>query len=238
MKNAFESSQKIGEIATRFPKVKDIFMEYKIDFCCGGDRSLSTALKEQNINESEILEKINIAYENHQVLLNYENIDWSKSSLTELIDYIVDKHHTFLKKEFPDSSELLNKILRVHFVEHREILTKLHKLFNQLKSEIEQHLIKEEEILFPLIKKYENNPSRDNLKEVVKVSKEIENEHENAGGILKEMRKITNNYQVPSDGCGSFVRCYEKLQEIEGDLFQHIHLENNILFEKLNQKNM
>ncbi|AOY78045.1 iron-sulfur cluster repair di-iron protein [Clostridium formicaceticum] len=235
MKKIFMTSQKIGEIATIFPKATDIFMAYEIDFCCGGDRPLATALKEQNINASEILKKLHDAYEKYEALQNKE-IDWTKATLSELIDYIVGKHHTFMRDELPTTGQLLNKILKVHYVDHGETLSKLHKLFNQLKSEIEEHLIKEEELLFPLIKEYEKNPSKDVLEKVFKIMKETEDEHDNAGDVLKEMRRITCQYQAPSGGCNSFVRTYEKLQAIEADLFQHIHLENNILFQRLDQE--
>jgi regulator of cell morphogenesis and NO signaling len=210
-------------------------MAYEIDFCCGGDRPLATALKEQNINASEILKKLHDAYEKYEALQNKE-IDWTKATLSELIDYIVGKHHTFMRDELPTTGQLLNKILKVHYVDHGETLSKLHKLFNQLKSEIEEHLIKEEELLFPLIKEYEKNPSKDVLEKVFKIMKETEDEHDNAGDVLKEMRRITCQYQAPSGGCNSFVRTYEKLQAIEADLFQHIHLENNILFQRLDQE--
>jgi len=99
--------------------------------------------------------------------------------------------------------------------------------------ELEQHLIKEEEILFPLIKKYEDNPTAENLNKAITVMNETEDEHEAAGDILKEMRKLTNGFKAPENGCNTFVKTYEKIEAIEKDLFNHIHLENNILFERL-----
>lgn len=232
MKKYFNSKQRIGEIAAIFPKATDIFMEYNIDFCCGGDRPLAEALIEQKISEEEIIGELNTAYEefkNKEV----EGIDWRTASMKDLIEFIVNKHHTFMKNELPITSSLLNKILKVHYIDHGKTLSRLHKLFNNLKSEIEEHLVKEEELLFPAILEYEKNPSQHLLEKAIGVMKETEDEHNNAGDILKEMRKITNSYKTPSNGCNSFKRTYEKLQEIESDLFMHIHLENNILFERL-----
>ncbi|WP_432402715.1 iron-sulfur cluster repair di-iron protein [Wukongibacter sp. M2B1] len=234
MKKLFNSQQKIGEIAAIFPKATDIFMEYNIDFCCGGDRLLTDALKEQGINEEEILEKINMTYEEF-INKDDNSVDWRTASMTDLIEYIVQKHHTFMKNELPVTINLLNKILKVHYIDHGETLSSLHKLFSSLKAEIEEHLINEEELLFPAILEYEKEPSIDLLEKAKNVMMETEDEHNNAGDILKEMRKITNNYKIPSSSCNSFKRTYEKLEEIESDLFQHIHLENNILFERLKQ---
>lgn len=232
MKKYFDKNQRIGEIAAIFPKATDIYMEYNIDFCCGGDRPLEVALKEQNINAEEILEKLNTAYEEFKSK-EAEDIDWRTASMKDLIEYIVNKHHTFMKNELPLTGNLLSKILKVHYIDHGDMLSKLNRLFNSLKAEIEEHLIKEEELLFPAIIEYEKNPSSELLDKALKTMKETEDEHENAGDILKEMRKITNGYKAPCGACSSFERTYQKLQDIEADLFQHIHLENNILFERL-----
>lgn len=232
MTTKFNINQKIGEIATIFPKSTELFMEYGIDFCCGGNRTLDEALKEKGLNPDYFMEKLNAFYTEFKGSLNDET-DWTKVSAIDLIDYIVDKHHTFMRDELPITGELLNKILKVHYVDHGSLLSKLHKLFSNLKAEIESHLVKEEELLFPLIKEYEKNQNTNKLKEIYKVMKETEDEHDSAGDILKEMRRLTGNYTVPTTGCNSFKLTYEKLQAIEKDLFNHIHLENNVLFPKL-----
>lgn len=153
-------------------------------------------------------------------------------SHSELIDYIVSTHHVFVKRILPELSELTTKILRVHGPSHSDLF-KVHKLFHNLKTELEQHLIKEEEILFPMIKEYDEKSSAELLDRINTVMKETEDEHETAGGVLKELRKVTQEYNVPEDGCITYCKTFDKLQELEADLFQHIHLENNILFPRL-----
>lgn len=224
----FKSMDKIGDIVARFPNASDIFKAYKVDFCCGGNRPLLEAIKEQNIDEEKLISELNNAYEKAMSLKN-EDIDWTKESFSKLIDYVVNTHHSYLQVELPNLSELTAKILRAHGENHPE-LSKVFKLFHSLKMELEQHLIKEEEILFPAIKDYEVNPNSELYEKAVKTIKETEEEHEGAGDILKELRKITKDYEVPSDGCRTYLVAYKKLEELEGDLFQHIHLENNILF--------
>ena len=235
MKHTFNGNQKIGEIATIFPRTKDIFLEFHIDFCCGGDRELGTVLKEQGINEVEILERLNHVYLKNMNSLD-ESTDWSIAPLTDLIDYIVEKHHTFMWRELPLIEGLLSKILKVHYVDHGEVLSKLNKLFNALKTELEEHLIKEEQVLFPLIQTAGNNLSSGTFKEIFEVMNETEDEHDKAGELLKEMRRLTDGFIVPTGECSSFARAYEKLRAMELDLFDHIHLENNILFERLKSK--
>lgn len=228
--NKFNENYTLGDIVAVLPKASEIFKKYRIDFCCGGHRPLSEALKELNLDELEVLNKLNETYEEMKDF--NEQVDFVKIPPTELIDYIINKHHTYLKRALPELSELTTTILRVHGPSHSELF-KVHKLFHNLKMELDQHLIKEEEILFPLIKDYDVNPSSELLGRIDEVMKETEDEHETAGDVLKELRKITDNYQLPEGACGTYYRTFDLLQEFEGDLFEHIHLENNILFKRL-----
>lgn len=232
MTNKISVTTSIGEIVSLLPKASELFKQYGIDFCCGGNRPLAEAIKEQNLNEAEIMEKLNRNYEESKTKAE-ENKDFRNMSYDSLIDHIVDTHHTYMKKELPQISELVTKILRVHGLHHGDVLMRVHKLFHSLKTELEQHLFKEEAILFPLIKEYRENPSGELLNRVMQVMQETEDEHEGAGDILKELRKITGDYTVPADGCTTYRLTFRKLEEMESDLFQHIHLENNILFVRL-----
>lgn len=229
----FQTSQRIGDIVATLPKASEVFKIYQIDFCCGGNRPLSEAIEELQLEADEVLNKLEEAYED--TIQSKSQTDFIKLSSAELIDYIINTHHAYLKSSLPQISEYTTQILRVHGSNHSELFT-IHKLFHNLKTELEQHLIKEEEILFPLIKEYEKNATSELLTKVHSVMKETEEEHEGAGDILKELRKITNDYSKPEDGCGTYCLTYDKLQEMEGDLFQHIHLENNILFQRLEAK--
>lgn len=221
--------QSIGGIVAILPKAGEVFRGYNIDFCCGGNRLLAEAIKEQQLNEEEIMHKLEETYQDAQELVKKVNFCDMKSS--ELIEYIVTTHHGYLKRALPETGEMTAKILRAHGANHQELF-KVHKLLNNLKTELEQHLIKEEELLFPLVKKHEANPSKQLIADINRVISETEEEHEGAGDILKELRKITGEYTVPADGCRTFELTYSMLQELEGDLFQHIHLENNILFRR------
>jgi regulator of cell morphogenesis and NO signaling len=127
---------------------------------------------------------------------------------------------TVPKGALPQISELFGSVLKAHGRNHPELF-KVHGLFGALRTDLEQHLIKEETTLFPALS--EGNHGVSDL------AREIKDEHENAGKILKELRGITNNYTVPPDGCPTFKRLYRSLEEMESDLFLHIHLENNIL---------
>lgn len=226
----FDVSQSIGEIVTLLPKASEVFREFSIDFCCGGHRPLADAIKEQKLDAEAVLAKLERAYE--EAMKSADRTDFGRMTSSELIDYIVNTHHAYLKRNLPEISELATMILKVHGPNHSDLF-KVHKLFHQLKTDLDQHLIKEEEMLFPMIKEYDEKPSPELRRKIEAVMKETEQEHETAGGVLKELRKITKEYEVPQDGCGTYRMTFDKLRELEADLFQHIHLENNILFRRL-----
>ncbi|MDR3597441.1 iron-sulfur cluster repair di-iron protein [Clostridium sp.] len=230
--NKFNNNQKIGEIVTQFPSAADIFKEYKIDFCCGGDRALIEAIKEQGINETQLLERINDLYGKLKNNIYSKDRNWVEAPLDELVNQIVNVHHGYLYENLPKISELTTKILRVHGENHPE-LSRVHKLFHTIKMELEAHLIEEETIQYPAINAYLKSNSEADLDKAINIINQLQDEHTGAGNILKELREITNDYEVPTNGCITYRLTYSKLQEMEADIFQHIHLENNILFPRL-----
>jgi regulator of cell morphogenesis and NO signaling len=226
--NYYNGVETIGQIVSEFHGASNLFKECGIDFCCGGDRKLTEALKQQQIDEKPFLSRLNSMYEEAQQHKNLDK-DWRKVASGELIEHILAAHHAYLNQELPILSQFVTKILRVHGQAHPE-LAALHKLFHQMKTELEQHLISEEEAVFPLIKQYGLAPSDDLLHQIAATIDGLEAEHSGVGGILKEMRLLTSSYTLPDGACGTYSLAFRKLEELEADLFQHIHLENNILF--------
>ena len=230
--NKITSKQNIGDIVVEFPKAADVFKENRIDFCCGGNRPLKTVIEEQGLDENKIISKLNELYEIQQANKDSMEKDWNEAPIGELVEHVLDTHHAYLWSELPKISEYVIKILRVHGENHPE-LAQVHKLFHMVKMELEGHLVKEETIQYPAIFRYLETGEKVDLVKAVKVISELETEHTAAGDILKELRSITKDYLVPDDACRTYDVSYFKLNEMESDIFQHIHLENNILFPKL-----
>ncbi|APC79919.1 iron-sulfur cluster repair di-iron protein [Clostridium botulinum] len=232
MKNTINVNQKLGEVVSIFPGLSRIFNDIKIDYCCGGHDTLGEALKEKGINSDEFIQRLNEEYKKF-VESNEEYIDWRKEKPVNLMENIVDTHHDYTKRELKEIDALLLKILKVHFGHHGEELLKVHRLFGLLKIELEEHLIKEEENLFPLIKEYEVTKDENVKKEIDKFIKETEDEHDKAGDILKELEKITRDFKAPEGACTSYRLTYDKIHNLEKDLFIHIYKENSVLFEMI-----
>lgn len=229
MEKMFTAQSTVGEIVAVFPKASDLFKMYKIDFCCGGNRPLAEALAEKNLLVEDILQQLQTLYQ--QSLQKVEK-NWLEASYTELIDHIIQKHHRFLMEELPQLSPYVTKILRVHGPEQPHLI-QVNKLFNDLKTELEQHLIKEETKAFPLIVQFEQHPTKENEQAMKQVIEELVAEHDTAGDIIKKIREITNDLTPPLDACGTYRLVYSRLEALEEDLFTHIHLENNILFPRI-----
>jgi regulator of cell morphogenesis and NO signaling len=227
--NKMNANQKLGEIVSIFPGSGEIFNQYKIDYCCGGHDTLAEALKEKELPVEKIVEELNVKYEEF-IRSNAEYKDWRNEKPSALIQHIVQTHHEFTKRELHEIDLLLFKILKVHFAHHGEELLKVHRLFGALKTELEEHLIKEEVNLFPLIQQYEKTSDENILEAIHKFITETENEHDAAGDILKELEKVTRDFEAPEGACTTYKLAYSKLHALEKDLFIHIYLENSVLF--------
>ncbi len=228
------STMNVGDIVTQYPQAADLFKKYKIDFCCGGNRPLHDAVLEKNLNEDEIVQALNEGYEKMQAM-NTETTNWQEVSSADLIDHVMQTHHAYLTDELPMLGQLVTKIYRVHGSGHPE-LGEVYNHFHDLSKELMEHIIKEDEVIFPLIKSYEADPSSEKLEEVKAAITELEKEHDHAGDLLKLIREITNDYELPADACMTYTTTFQRLEALESDMFIHVHKENNILFPRfLNQ---
>jgi regulator of cell morphogenesis and NO signaling len=218
----------IGAVVAAIPEATSVFKEYNIDFCCGGHRTLTSVIEEKRINEKEIFARLNQIVDERKS--GYEGSSFTEMSPAVLTAYIEDTHHSYLRQTLPKISDLLNTVLRVHGKNHRELF-EIYRIFGQLKTDLEQHLLKEETLLFPVLE--DNETSRE---EIIRLTDDIITEHEGAGEILRELRSLTNDYKLPEGACETYGKTYKKLEELEQDLHQHIHLENNILLDEYSNR--
>lgn len=212
----------VGDVAVLVPKATEVFAKYDIDFCCGGNRVLADVLKENRLDEKQVFNELEELLSKRKSELEVIGDDFAAMKPVELSLFIENTHHTYLKETLPVISDLLSMVLRIHGGKHNELYD-IHKNFGILKTDLEQHLIKEETILFPLLK-----VGKDREK-INRYTAEILQEHEVVGDVLRKIRKASNKYTVPEDGCDTYRKAYKMLEELQNDLHQHVHLENNIL---------
>jgi regulator of cell morphogenesis and NO signaling len=224
------SKATVADVALAFPHAIDILSRYDLDYCCNGKVLFTDACNRLNIQSEKVWEEvIHASLKKAGNPLNFEL--WQSSVLA---DFIVQHHHEYVREAVPEIRELLDKISSVHADTNPELLT-VRSHFEDLAEELLAHMPKEEQILFPAIKRIEGQPivsvestiSPAALKMPIQV---MEEEHERAGSIIKSIRELTHHYTPPADACPTFQLTYSVLQEFDSDLLQHIHLENNILF--------
>jgi len=147
---------------------------------------------------------------------------WSERPLTELIDFILERFHAPLRSDLPALVELAKKVEDVHAGKPscpRGIAQHLAHVL----VEVEIHLAKEERILFPLIRAGRGPTALMPIKVMMQ-------EHEDHGVNLRRTRALTGDLAAPPEACASWRSLYQGLAQLEADLMEHIHLENNVLF--------
>lgn len=227
----FNETHTPADIVKVFPKASDLFKANRVDFCCGGDKPLQEVFeKKKNLDGVGLLTELNTAYSAWKESGNSE-IDWDTIPASQLIDHILDKHHRFLHEELPALGQFVTKIFRVHGGHHPH-LKELHRLYNDFRADMESHMIEEENELFPLIKKYEKTNDPSLITQIIELNGDMEKEHATSGDILHQIHTLTNGFQPPADACNSYRITYARLAELENNTFEHIHLENNILFKQ------
>ncbi|MBD3868572.1 MAG: iron-sulfur cluster repair di-iron protein [Acidobacteria bacterium] len=209
----------VGEIATEHPLATRVFARHGIDFCCGGGVSLKEACETRGLDLDLVLAEI----EKETGEGPNDTRRWDQEPLTDLIDHILVTYHRPLDEELPRLHDMAVKVLDVHRDKAEQTLTDLLATYQALKAELEQHMAKEEQILFPMIRQGRGAMAGGPIHV-------MEAEHESAGAALARLRSLTNDYQVPEEACNTWRALWHGLQALEHELHSHIHLENNILF--------
>ena len=220
----------LAQIVSKNHRAASIFEKYHLDFCCKGKRSLQEACDEQSLSFNEVSKELETTFLQNEK----RDLDFEKMSLSSLSEYIIAKHHEYVKGELPLIYGYLEKVSDKHGNRHPE-LHKIFQTFAAVKEEMESHMKKEEVILFPRIKELENLADKKisvpvNINYYQSPIHVMEQEHDHAGSLLNEIRLLTSNYNPPADACTTYRLSFASLKNFEQDLHQHVHLENNILF--------
>lgn len=227
----------IGSLAKAHPQIISLFDRWGLDYCCGGRMPFAKAIETINLPLDEALAILE--QEASQAWhAPAETVDTAALSPAELVDMIESTHHAYTRQALSTIEPLVDKVLRVHGQIHPE-LQEIHSLFYELKADLEPHLLKEERVLFPMIRAMCTVESWDKMPPLAgpgstegPISR-MHLEHDDVGRILKRLATLTNDYTPPRDTCNSFRRLYGDLKDFQKDLQQHIHLENNFLFPRV-----
>lgn len=219
--------QTVGQLVAENPDRARVFEKHRIDYCCGGKIPLSEACERRKVNLDEVVKELAQV----DASSNGSERDWTVAPLAELCDNIVNTHHAFLRDELPRLEGLAARVAKVHG-DRAPYMVELHEIFLTFRQELEQHAMKEEQVLFPWIKKMEADgaqsaPFGASVENPIRC---MEHEHDDAGAALDKFRELTSDYTPPEDACNTWQVLYSSLDALERDMYTHVHKENSILF--------
>ncbi|MEO7124979.1 MAG: iron-sulfur cluster repair di-iron protein [Nakamurella sp.] len=212
----------LGDLVTEDSRRSRILEKFGLDYCCNGADSLADASKAAGVDIDALISALDLP-------------DAAQASATaagnnaSLAHDIIDTHHAYMWEEMPRLSALVEKVYRVHGERHAE-LEQVHAAFFKAVAALEPHMTTEERSVFPTISKLEKGQPASSAADLPATLDKLVDEHQEVGDLFHEIKRLTNDYTWPEDGCNSYKMMLEVLSEMELDLHEHIHKENNILF--------
>ncbi|HZJ06720.1 MAG TPA: iron-sulfur cluster repair di-iron protein [Nocardioidaceae bacterium] len=224
MTSTIEPSARLADIINEHPDLARELERRSLDYCCGGQRSLADACATAGLDPDQTASELSS-------IGTAPPEPWTTYRADQLADHLESTHHAYLHDELPRLTALADKVADVHGARHPELLN-VQRSFAELRADLEPHLAKEEQILFPMIRELVASAEAPashcgSIENPIAV---MRTEHDRAGELLEQLRAITGSYAVPDDGCASYAALYAGLEHLESDTHLHVHKENNLLF--------
>jgi regulator of cell morphogenesis and NO signaling len=223
--SAIESDTKLGDLVVAHPELARELERRGLDYCCGGRRSMAAACREAGLDPDAVLADLAAATATEEPEV------WANLDVAALADHIERVHHQYLWNELPRLTALIDKVVNAHGARHPDLYD-VRDVFAELRADLEPHLIKEERVLFPMIRELTTAERRPEFHcgRIVNPISMMMLEHDRAGDLLNALHTATGAYHVPDDACASYQACMDGLAALESDTRLHIHKENNVLF--------
>ena len=225
---AFTITDTVGAVVARSPALARVFEQAGIDYCCGGRQTVERACHEKGLDPAALLGRLNAA---GPATGDAPAVDPAAMSLAELADHIEQTHHAYLRAEFPRLDALTKKVAAAHGAKNPR-LHEVRATVLALAEELSSHMMKEERVLFPLVRKLDagDESSLRSWGTLANPVRQMEVEHEQAGSALLRLRELTDDFVAPAGACNTHRALLDALARFERDMHQHIHKENNVLF--------
>lgn len=211
----------LGQLARRIPGATRLFDAHRLDFCCGGNKTLRAAAAAAGVDTAPIVEELRLLAERADTS---GERDWQDAPATELVEHILARYHAVHREQLPELIRLARKVEQVHG-DRADCPHGLAEHLSAMAQELESHMRKEEDVLFPMIVRGQG-PRAGAPINVMRM------EHDDHGVALRAMETMTNDITAPAGACTTWRALYTGLRTFRADLMAHIHTENNILFER------
>lgn len=225
----------VGEVVSEDYRRAATFKRHGIDFCCGGGQSVEDACERVGAPYEEVERQLRTAPGPSAPVTHPDPRGWSADFLA---DYIVNVHYRYVRETLPVLRQFSEKVARVHGEAHPE-LVRIRGLVQELADELSEHMAQEETVLFPYIKGLSSQrwdpagdplPARPVLGDRGDILQAMEEDHDAAGALMRQIRGLSNGFTPPEGACRTYYATFATLEEFEEDLHRHVHLENNVLF--------
>lgn len=212
------TEQSLGQLARSIPGATQVFHDYDLDFCCGGKKSLGEAAAQRSLDVTQIEARLKaLAGQPAQ------DTDWGEASPATLIDHILARYHEVHRQQLPELIRLAMKVEQVH-ADSPDCPTGLADHLRTMQQELESHMQKEEQVLFPML-------ARGHGAMATMPIRVMRMEHDDHGVALERLLALTHDLTLPRAACNTWRALYLGIRTFKQDLMAHIHLENNILFD-------
>jgi regulator of cell morphogenesis and NO signaling len=207
------AERQVADIAATLPGATQVFRKHKIDFCCGGQVPLAETTAARSGSLADI--------EAELAALETDTAAAPQSS-EELIEHILERYHDTHRAELPELIRLAARVEDRH-AGNAVVPDGLHAALVELATAMEEHMQKEEQILFPLMRSG-GHPM------IAGPIGRMRHEHDEHGERLENLVNLAHGFDLPEEACSTWRALYAGVRKLVDDLHEHVHLENNVLF--------
>ncbi len=194
-----------------------VFYRHRLDFCCHGQIPLERACRERGLDVEALLAELRAEEDRTS-----DFRPWETLPLNDLVAHLLERFHASHRAELPRLIAAARKVESVH-ADKPTCPRGLAEHLAHIEVELEDHMQKEEQILFPMVLAGHGRMAAMPMQM-------LELEHREHALNLQRSRQLAHDFVPPDEACGTWRALYLGLGELERDLMQHIHLENNVLF--------
>jgi regulator of cell morphogenesis and NO signaling len=215
----------LADLITHHPSLASELDRRGLDYCCGGKETLQDACTRQGLDPARVAAELTV--------LAGEPVaaEWTTLPLGALVEHIERTHHHYLWEELPRLTALLARVVAAHGQRHPE-LAEVASSFEEIRGDLEPHLRKEEQVLFPLLRQLaaDSRPAGLHRTLVGHPITIMLHEHDTIGSRFARLRGLTHGYRAPRDACTAYHEALASLRRLEIDTHLHVHKENHRLF--------
>lgn len=212
---------RVGDLAVAIPGATAVFRRHKIDFCCGGGRSLDEACAVRGVDADVVVSALAQLQQARVPAAE----DWAARPVADLVEHIETQFHEKHRSDLPELIRLASRVEHVH-AEHPACPRGLAAALKETLAELDMHMRKEEEILFPMIRRGMGRMAGAPISV-------MQSEHDEHGERLRRLESLAHGLVLPPGACNTWRATYAGLQAFIDDVMEHIHLENNLLFPRV-----